>query len=312
MSDLLNGRVAIVTGAGGGLGRSHALTLAGQGASVVVNDYGVDVQGVPTDPEAALAVVEEINVAGGNAIASGHNVADWQQAEQLVQTAIDAFGDLHILVNNAGIIRDRSLPKLTEQEWDGVLAVHLKGSGAMTHHAFAYWKEQANAGVIADRSVVVTTSVAGLSGNWGQANYASAKLGLVGLSAVAAIEGKAYGVRSNAISPAAKTRMSLAVPGAEETYAKETGDLAFDPMDPANVSAVVGWLAAERCPATRQIFHVAGDKLTVIAMPRPAHQLDAQGKAWTPELLDKALTGCLLEPMDVDEWGGFPEGFFRK
>lgn len=312
MSELLNGRVAIVTGAGGGLGRSHALTLASHGASVVVNDYGVDVQGVPTDPEMALAVVGEIKAAGGNAIASGHNVADWRQAEQLVQVAIEAFGDLHILINNAGVIRDRSLPKLTEEEWDGVIGVHLKGSAATTHHAFAYWKQQAEVGVTADRSVVVTTSVAGLSGNWGQANYASAKLGLVGLSAVAAIEGKAYGVRCNAISPAAKTRMSLAVPGAVGTYAKEAGDLTFDPMDPANVSAVVGWLAAEHCPATRQIFHVAGDKLTVVAMPRPAHQLNAQGKAWTPELLDTALAGCLLEPMDVDEWGGFPKGFFRK
>ncbi len=308
--NLLDGRIAIVTGAGGGLGRSHVLSLASQGASVVVNDYGVNVHGERTEPESALSVVEEIRALGGSAIASGHDVADWQQAEELVQLAINEFGDLHILVNNAGIIRDRSLPKLTEDEWEGVIRVHLKGSAATTQNAFAYWKSKAKEGIAVDRSVVMTTSVVGLSGNWGAANYAAAKAGLLGLSAVASIEGKAIHVRSNVISPAAKTRMALAVLGVEQADDKDGDD---DPMDPANVSGVIAWLAAETCPATRQIFHVAGNKLTVVAMPQPVHQLNADGKTWTPELLDDArLAEHLLSPFDVDEWGGFPEGFFQK
>ena len=311
----LTGRVAIITGAGRGLGRAHALALAARGAAVVVNDLGVDVTGRPTPATPAQEVVEEICAAGGQAIASDHDVARWDQAGAMIQRAIDTFGDLHILVNNAGILRDRSLHNLSEDEWDKVISVHLKGHAAATHHAFVFWRGRHKAGAAADRSLVMTTSIAGLSGNFGQASYASAKAGILGLMAVAAIEGKPIGVRANAVSPGARTRMAMAVPDAAAAYsrldAKRAPD-AFDPMAVDNVSGLVAWLAGDNCPATRQIFHISGDQLTLTAMPRPVLDLSAEGRAWTPERLQQAVLPHLVAPYEIEQWSGFPDDFFHE
>ena len=289
----LAGRVAIVTGAGRGLGRAHALLLAAQGAAVVVNDLGGDLAGDGADPTPAQQVVAEIVEAGGQAAVSGHDVSDWSQSGAVVDLARSTFGDLHVLVNNAGILRDRTLANLAEDEWDSVLRVHLKGHAAMTRHAMAYWRERSKAGADVRASLVHTTSVAGFTGNFGQAAYASAKLGIVALSRVAALEGARYGVRSNAVSPSARTRLEDSLASSEE---------AFDRFDPANVSPVVAWLAEADCPATAQIFQVYGDRLTVVSMPAPVHQLDNDGARWTADTIERALAGRLLDQPAIPDF----------
>ena len=302
----LSGRVAIVTGAGRGLGRAHALALAALGAKVVVNDLGTDVQGRGADAGPAGRVAAEINAAGGEAICSGHDVADWQQAKQMIELALATFRDLHILVNNAGVLRDATIANITESEWDAVIRVHLKGHAAPTRHAMEYWRDQAKAGKKADRSVVMTSSIAGLSGNFGQANYASVKLAVLGLSAVVNIEGGRYGVRANTVSPGAATRMASSMPDAEEVFRQfreEHGSADFDPLDPTNVSGLIAWLADASCPASAQVFHITGDQLVVTSLPRPIHTLTAGRKAWTPEMLDGALGDLLVAPIAVHEWG---------
>jgi NAD(P)-dependent dehydrogenase (short-subunit alcohol dehydrogenase family) len=288
----LAGRVAVVTGAGRGLGRCHALYLASQGAAVVVNDLGGDLGGEGTDPTPARQVVAEIEAAGGRALVSGHDVSSWTQAGDIVQLALDSFGRLDVVVNNAGILRDRTLANLSEDEWDAVLRVHLKGHAAMSAHAMAHWRARSKAGEAVQASLVHTTSVAAFTGNFGQAAYAAAKNGIAALSQVAALEGARYGVRSNAISPSARTRLedSLA-PSAE----------AFDRFDPANVSPLIGWLAEASCPATGQVFQIYGDRLVVIAMPAPVHRLATEGR-WTPEALDAALAGRLLAPPSISDF----------
>jgi NAD(P)-dependent dehydrogenase (short-subunit alcohol dehydrogenase family) len=289
----LAGRVAIVTGAGRGLGRAHALQLAAQGAAVVVNDLGGDLAGEGADPTHAQQVVAEITAAGGQAGVSGHDVSDWDQAAAVIELARTTFGDLHVLVNNAGILRDRTLANLAEDEWDAVLRVHLKGHAAMTRHAMAYWRERSKAGAEVRASVVHTTSVAGFTGNFGQAAYASAKLGIVALSRVAALEGARYGVRSNAVSPSARTRLEDSLAPSQE---------AFDRFDPANVSPVVAWLAEAGCPATAQVFQVYGDRLMVVSMPAPVHRVDNAGARWTPEAIERALEGRLLEQPAIPDF----------
>ncbi|MEO8450336.1 MAG: SDR family NAD(P)-dependent oxidoreductase, partial [Gemmatimonadota bacterium] len=282
----LAGRIAIVTGAGRGLGRAHALFLASEGAKVLINDLGADLFGQGVDKSPAQQVVEEILAAGGEAVASGHDVADWEQAQAMVRLAIDTFGGLHVLVNNAGILRDRALANMNEGEWDSVIRVHLKGHAAPTRHALAYWRDQAKAGARVQTSVIHTTSTTGLFGNYGQANYGAAKLGIVGLSRITAIEGEKYGVRSNAISPSARTRMLDSIPGMTERFPKPTGPDANDMFDPANMSPLVGWLAEAECPATSQIFHVIGNRVFVIAPPTIASEWVHDGNRWTPAALE--------------------------
>jgi NAD(P)-dependent dehydrogenase (short-subunit alcohol dehydrogenase family) len=294
MDGRLNGRVAIVTGAGNGLGRAHALYMAGQGARVVVNDLGGTVHGEGADPTPAQAVVQEILDAGGEAVASGHDVADWEDARELVQLAIDAFGDLHVLVNNAGILRDRTLANMTEDEWDAVIRVHLKGHAAPTKHAMTYWRRRSKEGHEVKASVVHTSSIAGLAGNFGQANYSSAKLAVVALSRVVTLEGAAYGVRSNAVSPSARTRLALSTPGLGDEVAPPGDPNAFDFFAPANVSPLIGWLAEERCPANAQVFHIGGNRLISMRVAEIIHDLKTEGR-WTPEALDEQLSGRLVE-----------------
>lgn len=283
----LEGRVAIVTGAGRGLGRAHALLLAAEGTSVVVNDLGGDLQGGGSSHTPADEVVNEIAATGGRAVASGHDVSDWRQAADLVATAVREFGDLHVIVNNAGILRDRTLANLEEDEWDAVIRVHLKGHAAMTRHGMAYWRQRSKAGSQPCASVIHTTSIAGFAGNFGQAAYSAAKAGIIALSQVAALEGRNYGVRSNAVSPSARTRLdpSMQVPAGAS----------FDAFDPGNVSPLVAWLAEAGCPATGQVFQAYGNRIKVLAMATIAEDLHAEGR-WNSEEIDRELSGRLAAP----------------
>src|SRR4030081_3087555 len=198
----LDGRVAIITGAGRGLGREHALLFAQEGAKVVVNDLGGDINGTGEDRAPAQQVVDEIKAAGGEAVANVDNVADWDGAKRLIDTAIETFGDLHVLVNNAGVLRDRVLVNMSEQEWDSVIHVHLKGHFVPTRWAAAYWREQTKSGREVKAAVVNTSSTSGLLGNPGQTNYGAAKAGIAAFTTIAAEELVRYGVRVNAIAPA--------------------------------------------------------------------------------------------------------------
>jgi len=296
----LEGRVAIVTGAGRGLGRAHALYLASQGASVVVNDRGGDVHGEGSDKGPASEVANEIIAAGGKAVVSNHDVADWQEAADLIAAAVKAFGDLHVLVNNAGILRDRTFANMSEDDWDGVIRVHLKGHAAPTRHAMVYWRDRAKSGHRVAASVIHTTSIAAFAGNFGQANYSAAKAAVLGLSRVVALEGDKYGVRSNAVSPSARTRIALAVPGADidRSHAASAG---FDDLDPANVAPLIGWLAEERCPANSQVFHTYGNRLIVLSMPPIVHDLRTDGR-WTAEELDRVVPNRLVVPPQISDF----------
>ena len=254
----LDGRVAIITGAGRGIGREHALLFAAEGAKVVVNDLGGGLDGSSGEATPAEEVVVEIEAMGGEAMANHDDVATWDGGERLVQSAIEAFGDLHVLVNNAGILRDRVLVNLSEEDWDAVINVHLKGHFVPLHHAATYWREQAKAGKIVRASVINTSSTSGLLGNVGQSNYGAAKAGIAALTVITAEELGRYGVRVNAIAPAARTRMTESTPGLSDYVVRPSDAAVFDVWDPANISPLVATLAMEDCAATGQVFFVQG------------------------------------------------------
>ena len=270
MSPLCDGRAVIVTGAGRGIGRAHALAFAAEGANVVVND--LDGAEGP-----AGEVVDEIRGMGGQALANGDDVSTWDGAERLVRAAIDGFGRLDTLVNNAGILRDRMLVNMTEDDWDAVMAVHLKGHFAPTRHAAAWWREQSKAGQPVEGRVVCTSSAAGLYGNVGQANYAAAKSGIATFARVAGAELGRYGVRVNAIAPQARTRMT------ESLFADVMAPPAsgFDVMAPENVSPLVVWLGSADCTVTGQVFEVYGGVMAVAENWRMGPQRD-KGDRWEP------------------------------
>ncbi len=232
----LDGRVAIITGAGRGIGREHALLFASEGAKVVVNDLGGAVDGSGDDRSPAEQVVDEIHQMGGEAIANADDVSDWEGGQRLINAAVEAFGDLHVLVNNAGILRDRVLVNMTEQEWDAVIHVHLKGHFVPTRWAAAYWREKTKAGEQVNAAVVNTSSTSGLLGNPGQTNYGAAKAGIAAFTVIAAQELSRYGVRVNAIAPAARTRMTESTPGLSDLVQQPSDPSIFDSWDPANVS----------------------------------------------------------------------------
>jgi NAD(P)-dependent dehydrogenase (short-subunit alcohol dehydrogenase family) len=279
----LDGRVAIITGAGRGLGREHALLFAAEGAKVVVNDLGGDMHGEGGDMSPAMEVVEEIKALGGEAVVNGENVADWDGAQRMIQQAVETFGDLHVLVNNAGILRDRVIINMTEAEWDAVIAVHLKGHFAPTRHAATYWREQTKAGKEVKASIVHTTSTSGLFANPGQANYDAAKSGIATFSQVCAKELVRYGVRSNAIAPGARTRLTLATPGLGERIA--TPDEGFDVWDPANVSPFIAYLATADCPISGECFMVQGGRVQRAQSWTGAEKIDKNDR-WTVKELE--------------------------
>jgi len=281
----LSGKVAIVTGAGRGIGREHALALAGVGARVVVNDLGASVAGEGADTAPSQQVVEEIKAAGGKAVANDDNVADFAGAERLVQQAVDAFGRLDILVNNAGILRDRMLVNMEEHEWDAVIDVHLKGHFAPTRHAAAHWRERSKAGEEVRGRVINTSSPSGVFGNVGQANYGAAKAGIAGFTLIAAQELGRYGVTVNCLAPNARTRMT------EQAFGElpvETDD--FDPIDPANNSPIVVALCADEAQEiTGQVFFVYGGAVNVLR-GWEAGELFSSESGWDPDaLLDELL-----------------------
>jgi len=258
MSRLCEGRVAIVTGAGRGIGREHALMLAHHGAKVVVNDLGGDRHGSGDDIGPAQSVVEEIAAMGGEAIANGENVADFEGAGRMVQAAIDTFGDLHVVINNAGILRDRMLANMTEAEWDAVINVHLKGTFAPSRHAVGYWRERAKAGEPVSGRIINTSSVSGIYGNPGQTNYGAAKAGIAAFTTILALEVARYGVTVNALAPVALTRMTEDLGPAPDT---EEERMRRSPMWNA---PIVTWLASEEAAhVTGKVFEASGSMLAI-------------------------------------------------
>jgi NAD(P)-dependent dehydrogenase (short-subunit alcohol dehydrogenase family) len=282
----LDGRVAIITGAGRGIGREHALLFAREGARIVVNDLGGANDGTGTDATPAQQVVDEIKALGGEAIVNGDNVADWEGAQRLINCAIEGFGDLDILVNNAGILRDRVVVNMTEEEWDAVITVHLKGHFAPTRWAAAYWREQHKAGNGKPRNLVHTSSTSGLFANPGQSNYGAAKTGIATFSQIVAKELVRYDVKSNTVAPGARTRLTLATPGLEEIMKPAEGS--FDQWDPANISPLVAYLASAECKFTGETFFVQGGNVTLIESWSRGASVDRDA-IWSVEELAEAL-----------------------
>ncbi|MCY3560007.1 MAG: SDR family NAD(P)-dependent oxidoreductase [bacterium] len=258
MAGLCEGRTAVVTGAGRGIGRQHALMLAAAGAKVVVNDLGGPADGGGADIAPARQVVEEITAAGGEAIENGDDVSDFHQAKDMIHQAIDTFGGLDILINNAGILRDRMVFSMSEHDWDAVLAVHLKGTFAPTHHAAAWWRQQAKSGVELDARVINTSSPSGIYGNLGQTNYGAAKAGIAAFTVICAMELARYGVTVNCLSPSALTRLTIPVVG------EENAPNLTESWSPRWIATVATWLASpEASGVTGRVFHVSGDQLGI-------------------------------------------------
>ncbi|WP_310723048.1 SDR family oxidoreductase [Streptomyces sp. N2A] len=279
MTGICTGRVAVVTGAGRGLGRAHALAFAAEGAKVVVNDLGVGLDGTGGAAGPAQQVVDEIRARGGEAVAHGGDIATADGAASLVATALETFGRLDTLVNNAGFLRDRMLVNLDEDDWDAVMRVHLKGHFLPLKHAAAHWRAEAKAGRMPEARVINTSSGAGLLGSVGQGNYSAAKAGIVGLTLVAAAEMGRYGIQVNAIAPAARTRMTEQA--FADTMAAPEGD-GFDAMAPENVSPLVVWLGSgASAGVTGRVFEAEGGRITVMAGWRPGPTAD-RGARWTP------------------------------
>ena len=298
---ICDGRVVIVTGAGRGIGRAHALALAAEGAKVVVNDLGAELDGRGRSTGPAGEVVDAIRASGGEAVANGADVADWAQAEKLVATAIDTFGRLDVLVNNAGFLRDRMLANTSEDEWDAVIRVHLKGHFAPTRHAVGHWRERAKAGEHVDARIINTSSGAGLMGSVGQGNYSAAKAGIAALTMVEAAEFARYGVTANAIAPAARTRMTEQV-FAETMAAPAEGE--FDAMAPDNIAPLVVWLGSvESGGVTGRVFEVEGGKLGVADGWQHGPQFD-KGARWEPNEIGAVVADLLAEaPVPAPVYG---------
>jgi NAD(P)-dependent dehydrogenase (short-subunit alcohol dehydrogenase family) len=288
----LDGRIAIITGAGRGLGREHALLFAAEGAIVVVNDVGGGPDGSGDDRTPAEQVVDEITAMGGTAVANADDCSDFAAAGRMIAATVEQFGDLHVLVNNAGILRDRKLVNMSEAEWDDVVRVHLKGHFAPTHHAAQHWRERSRAGEEVKASVVNTSSTSGLIGNVGQTNYGAAKAGIGAFTVIAAMELAELGVRVNAVSPAARTRLTEQTPGLGDIVAPPEDPAFFDVWDPANVSPLVAWLATADCPATGQVLFSQGGTIRVMHGWRYGDSLE-QDERWTISTLQDRLPPLL-------------------
>jgi len=275
----LDGRVAVITGAGRGLGREHALLFAREGAAVVVNDLGGGPDGSGSDAGPAHEVAAEITAAGGRAVANSDDITDAAGAERLIGQAVEEFGALHVLVNNAGILRDRTIINMTDGEWDDVIRVHLRGHFMPLRAAARYWRAQSKDGQELQASVINTTSTSGLYNNPGQSNYGAAKTGIATLTAIAQEELGRYGVRVNAIAPAARTRLTQGLASAAEP--------GFDSADPANVSPFVAYLATADCPIAGRVFFVAGGGVHLFQPFAIVDAIEKNGR-WTVDELAKA------------------------
>ena len=296
-----DGRVAIVTGGGRGIGREEALLLAAEGAKVVVNDLGVDVDGSGRQSEVADEVAAEIRDAGGEAVANADDIADWEGSQRLINTAVETFGRLDVLVNNAGILRDRMLFNMTEEEWDSVVRVHLKGTFCTSRWAAAYWRERAKAGEPLDARIVNTSSSSGIYCNPGQTNYGAAKAGIAAFTVIAARELERYGVTVNAIAPGARTRMTQALAAARGVGDPDPAE--FDRRDPANVAPLVVWLAGSEASAvTGQVFNVMGGVIGVAEGWRYGPSVDKQDRWQVAEL--GAVVTDLVERAEPQTWPG--------
>jgi NAD(P)-dependent dehydrogenase (short-subunit alcohol dehydrogenase family) len=289
----LDGRVAIVTGAGRGIGRGHARLLAAEGAKVVVNDLGGAVEGSGADTTPAQEVAAEISAAGGEAVVNGDDVATWEGSAGLIRQALETFGDLHVLVNNAGILRDKMSFNMDEADWDAVIRVHLKGHFAPSRFAAAYWRERSKAGEPTYGRIINTTSESGLFGNAGQSNYDAAKAGIASLTLAMARELDRYGVTVNAVAPRARTRMT------ESVFQMDATD-GFDYYDPENVAPTVAWLASDdAADVTGRVFIVGGGDVYLVQHFSPTNHIAKDGRWTVEELRDnkkKLLDG---EPLGV-------------
>lgn len=280
---ILNDRVIIITGAGGGLGAAHARVLAAEGGCIVVNDI---------NQQSARAVVDEIQAAGGKAIVNTSDITDYADSENAVKQAIETFGDLHCVLNNAGVNRDRMFASMTESEWDTIMSVHLKGHFCISSHAVHYWRDQAKAGHKIDARIINTTSGAGLQGSIGQSNYAAAKAGIAALTLNQAAELRRYGITANAVAPAARTGMTTAVESMAQRMAKPE-DGSFDYWAPENVSSLLAWLAStESASITGRVFEAEGGKISIADGWRTTQGVD-KGDRWQPAEISQAIEQLL-------------------
>lgn len=297
---ICDGRTVIITGAARGLGRAYALAFAAEGANVVVNDIGTSLGGEGRDTSAADGVVEEIRAAGGQAVANYDDVTDWDAAGRIVQAALDAFGDLHVVVNNAGIVRDRMFVSATLEEWDATMHVHLRGHFCVSRHAVNYWRAKQKDGRDPDARIINTTSGAGLQGSIAQAAYSTAKGGIASLTLVQAAELGRYGITANALAPSARTRMT------EQAFADKmaTEGQAFDVMDPANIAPTVVWLGSSASrEVTGCVFELEGGKIMLEDGWREGPFVDL-GARWEPGKVGEAVEAMIeqrVPPRKV--WG---------
>ncbi|MBK9009623.1 SDR family oxidoreductase [Novosphingobium sp.] len=297
---ICEGRTVIITGAARGLGRAYALAFGAEGANVVVNDIGTSLHGEGRDTSAADAVVAEIVAAGGKAVANYEDITDWDAAKRIVDAAVSAFGDLHVVVNNAGIVRDRMFVSATLEEWDATMHVHLRGHFCLSRHAVDYWRAKQKAGTNPDARIINTSSGAGLQGSIAQAAYSTAKGGIASLTLVQAAELGRYGITANALAPSARTRMT------EQAFADKmaTEGEAFDVMDPANIAPTVVWLgSAESAEVTGCVFELEGGKIMLEDGWREGPLVD-KGAKWEPAEVGGAVEQLLaarVAPRKV--WG---------
>ena len=300
---ICDGRVCIVTGAGRGIGREHALMLAEQGASVVVNDIGGELDGSGRSTGPAQDVVDEIVAAGGRAVVNGDDISTWDGSERLIAQAVDAFGRLDVVVNNAGILRDRMLTNMTEEEWDIVIKVHLKGTFAPAHHAAAYWRDRSKAGLTNDARIINTSSVSGIYGNVGQTNYGAAKQGIAGFTFIAALELQRYGVTVNAIAPGALTRLT-------EDLGPERSEEEKAASSPRWIAPLCTWLASPQSAGiTGRVFEASG---RILAVAEGWHRGPTAKPVDDPEAVDEVMRELLsrtrppagMDGQDLPGWEG--------
>ncbi|MBA3741386.1 SDR family oxidoreductase [Sporichthya sp.] len=289
MAGICQGRIVIVTGAGGGIGREHARLFAAEGAKVVVNDLGTSAAGEGSERSAAQVVADEIAARGGLAVANADDVSAWDGAERLVRQAIDTFGGLDVLVNNAGILRDKMFANMDEASWDAVVKVHLKGTFAPSRHAVEYWRSESKAGREVDARIINTTSASGIYGNVGQSNYGAAKAGIAAMTVILAQELEGYGITVNAVAPSALTRMTEDLPQVKARVEAE-GGRAGHSLDPVYAASPVVWLGSgESRGITGRVFSVSGTKLAVNEGWVQGPTLETIGRPWTPEEIGEFL-----------------------